>query len=70
MSRQEGPCLRIVGGNDKLVTMNRVGHEARWPPLRVVGVDYVQPAPAVAAPRSSPVRSLWSVVLGLLLFVN
>lgn len=60
MSGEKIPHLRIVGGNDRIVRMARASREARWPPLRLVGLEdfteTAQPAVAQASGLASPVR--------------
>lgn len=41
--------LKIVGGNNRLQPMPKNRRVPPWPPLRVVGVDYVPPT--VSAPE-------------------
>ena len=65
--------LKLVAGNKHLLPMPKNGRVAPWPPLRVVGVDYVVPTESVSlsslAPPKNAARSrptwgmMWAVAL-------
>jgi hypothetical protein len=63
--------FRVVGGNEALVRSSRVCREARWPPLRVVGVDEEHeavtppPVPVLTVQQTRPMqnRAAWSQAL-------
>ncbi len=67
MAGGAGSNLRLVGGNKQLRPMPKNRRVPPWPPLRVVGVDYVPPSvsalpPPVAAVRlASPRRPTWGL---------
>jgi len=50
MPGAQKPHLRIVGGNDALMRMDRPSREGRWPPLRVVAAADMAPSPQPIAP--------------------
>ncbi len=46
--------LKLVGGNKTLRSIPKDRRVPPWPPLRVVGIDYVPPAAAVSQHADMP----------------
>jgi hypothetical protein len=70
MSGDARSKLKLVGGNKQLQPLPKNRRVPPWPPLRVVGVDYVPPEespsrPVVVAPKTAARgRPAWGMMWG------